>query len=230
MAERRMFAKTIVTSDAFLDMPLSTRCLYFTLAMFADDDGFVNNPKSIMRQVGASMDDLNILIAKRFILTFESGVIVIKHWKIHNYIAKDRYKETKYLEEKNQLSVDSNGAYTECIQDVYRLETQVSIGKAKIGEEREGELRVVEDSTTATSTNENETEKEESTFRLWGGSLGKGVVMLTDQQEGMLLDTLGLDGFDYYVEKLADFIIEKKAKVTNHYATIMKWAREDAKV
>ena len=228
MAERRMFAKTIVTSDAFLDMPLSTRCLYFTLAMFADDDGFVNNPKSIMRQVGASMDDLNILIAKRFILTFESGVIVIKHWKIHNYIAKDRYKETKYLEEKNKLSVDSNGAYTECIQDVYRLETQVSIGKARLGEEREGELSVVEDSTTATSTNE--TEKEENTFRLWGGSLGKGVVMLTDQQEGMLLDELGIDGFDYYVEKLADFIIEKKAKVANHYATIMKWAREDAKV
>ena len=223
-----MFAKTIVTSDAFLDMPLSTRCLYFTLAMFADDDGFVNNPKSIMRQVGASMDDLNILIAKRFILTFESGVIVIKHWKIHNYIAKDRYKETKYLEEKNKLSVDSNGAYTECIQDVYRLETQVSIGKARLGEEREGELSVVEDSTTATSTNE--TEKEENTFRLWGGSLGKGVVMLTDQQEGMLLDELGIDGFDYYVEKLADFIIEKKAKVANHYATIMKWAREDAKV
>ena len=225
-----MFARTIVTSDAFLDMPLSTRCLYFTLGMFADDDGFVNNPKSIMRQVGASVDDLNILIAKRFILTFESGVIVIKHWKIHNYIAKDRYKETKYLEEKNKLSVDSNGAYTECIQDVYKLETQVSIGKDKLGEDRTGELSVVEDSASATSTNENEPENDENSFRLWGGTLGKGVVMLTDKQEGMLLDELGIDGFDYYVEKLADFIIEKKAKVANHYATIMKWAREDAKV
>ena len=135
MAERRMFAKTIVTSDAFLDMPLSARCLYFTLGMFADDDGFVNNPKSIMRQVGASMDDMNILIAKRFILTFESGIIVIKHWKIHNYIQNDRYKETKYLEEKKQLALDEKGAYTECIQDVSKLDTQVSIGKDRLIED-----------------------------------------------------------------------------------------------
>ena len=112
MAERRMFAKTIVTSDAFLDMPASTRCLYFLLGMVADDDGFVNNPKSIMRQAGATTDDMNLLIAKRFILTFESGVVVIKHWKIHNLIQKDRYKETKYLEEKRELNLDSNGAYT----------------------------------------------------------------------------------------------------------------------
>ena len=223
MAERRMFAKTIVTSDAFLDMPLSTRCLYFTLAMFADDDGFVNNPKSIMRQVGASMDDLNILIAKRFILTFESGVIVIKHWKIHNYIAKDRYKETKYLEEKSQLSIDSNGAYTECIQDVYKLDTQVRVGEERQGKESLGEDRVVECSTTATTDEENK-------LQVWEGSLGKGVVRLTENQVGALLDELGLSGFDYYVEKLADFILEKGAKVTNHYATILKWAREDATV
>ena len=112
MAERRMFAKTIVLSDAFLDMPLSARCLYFTLGMLADDDGFVNSPKSIMRQAGASTDDLNLLMAKRFILNFDSGVIVIKHWRIHNYIQKDRYQETKYLEEKSELCIDSKGAYT----------------------------------------------------------------------------------------------------------------------
>ena len=119
MAERRMFAKTIVLSDAFLDMPPSTRCLYFTLGMFADDDGFVNNPKSIMRQAGASLDDMNILIAKKFIISFESGVIVIKHWRIHNYIQKDRYKGTKYLEEKSQIETDEKGAYTQCIQNGY---------------------------------------------------------------------------------------------------------------
>ena len=112
MAERRMFAKTIVLSDAFLDMPLSARCLYFTLGMLADDDGFVNSPKSVMRQVGASMDDMNILLTKKFVLSFDSGVIVIKHWRIHNYIQKDRYKETKYLEEKSELCIDDNGAYT----------------------------------------------------------------------------------------------------------------------
>lgn len=131
MAERRMFAKTIVLSDAFLDMPLSARCLYFTLGMLADDDGFVNSPKSIMRQAGASTDDLNLLMAKRFILAFDSGVIVIKHWRIHNYIQKDRYKESKYIEEKAALTLDQNGAYTECIQDVSTLDTQVRLGKER---------------------------------------------------------------------------------------------------
>ena len=129
MAERRMFAKTIVLSDAFLDMPLSARCLYFTLGMLADDDGFVNSPKSIMRQAGASTDDLNLLMAKRFILAFDSGVIVIKHWRIHNYIQKDRYKESKYIDEKATLTLDQNGAYTECIQDVSTSDTQVRLGK-----------------------------------------------------------------------------------------------------
>ena len=139
MAERRMFAKTIVTSDAFLDMPLSARCLYFTLGMLADDDGFVNNPKSIMRQVGASTDDLNLLFAKRFILTFDSGVIVIKHWRIHNYIQKDRYKETKYIEERATLMLDEKGAYTECIQDGYNLDTQVRLGQVSLGKDSLGQ-------------------------------------------------------------------------------------------
>ena len=139
MAERRMFAKTIVTSDAFLDMPLSARCLYFTLGMFADDDGFVNAPKSIMRQVGASVDDLNVLLAKQFVITFESGVIVIKHWRINNYLRTDRYVETKYKEEKNRLNIEANGSYTlndvgtpVGIPMVHQRYTQDSIGKYTI--------------------------------------------------------------------------------------------------
>ena len=113
MAERRMFAKTIVLSDAFLDMPMSARCLYFTLGMLADDDGFVNAPRSIMRQCGASDDDMKLLVAKKFALLFDSGVIVIKHWRINNYLRNDRYTETKYGEEKASLSLDENGAYTQ---------------------------------------------------------------------------------------------------------------------
>ena len=111
MAERRMFAKTIVLSDDFLDMPMSARCLYFTLGMLADDDGFVNNPRSIMRQCGASNDDMLILINKHFVIAFDNGVIVIKHWRINNYLRNDRYHETKYLEEKSQLSVNDNGSW-----------------------------------------------------------------------------------------------------------------------
>lgn len=227
MAERRMFAKTIVTSDAFLDMPATTRCLYFLLAMLADDDGFVNNPRSIMRQASASTDDLNLLIAKRFILTFESGVVVIKHWKIHNLIQKDRYKETKYLEEKSTLKLDEKNAYTEnlealdtkCIQDVSKVETQGSIGKSSLVQERVVEGSIMSDSNGSPPQ-----------IQCLSGTLGRGVVYLTEEQDEMLLDKLGFDGYNKYIKKLADFIIDKDANVGNHYQTILKWYEEDTKV
>ncbi len=130
MAERRMFAKSIVLSDAFLDMPMSARCLYFTLGMLADDDGFVGGAKSIMRQCGASQDDMLLLLQKRFVIGFDNGVIVIKHWRMNNYLQKDRYKKTNYTEELAQLQVEENGAYTECIQNVYTGKD--SIGKYSI--------------------------------------------------------------------------------------------------
>ena len=139
MAERRMFAKTIIDSDSFLDMPLSTQALYFHLSMRADDDGFINNPRKIQRMVGASEDDLKLLIAKNFIIPFESGIVVIKHWKIHNYIQSDRYKETVYKDEKAMLEVKKNKAYTvtgtECIQNGYIMETQVRFGKDRLGKD-----------------------------------------------------------------------------------------------
>lgn len=124
MADRRMFSKKIIDSDAFLDMPLTTQALYFHLSMRADDDGFVSNAKRIKTMIGASDDDLKLLIAKRFVLTFESGVVVIKHWRIHNYIQNDRYTPTTYVEEKATLSLDAKNAYTECIHDVSNLDTQ----------------------------------------------------------------------------------------------------------
>ena len=123
MAERRMFAKTIIDSDAFLDMPLSTQALYFHLSMRADDDGFINNPKKIQRMIGASDDDLKLLIAKNFIIPFESGIVVIKHWKIHNYIRGDRKKETVYHEEMALLDSKDNGAYT-LINDIPLIEVE----------------------------------------------------------------------------------------------------------
>jgi len=118
MAERRMFAMKIIDSDAFLDMPTSTQALYFHLSMRADDDGFISNAKRIMRMIGSSDDDLRILLAKRFLLSFDSGIVVIKHWRLHNYIAKDRYTETIYKEEKEKLFTKENGSYTDCIQNV----------------------------------------------------------------------------------------------------------------
>jgi hypothetical protein len=138
MAERRMFAKTIVLSDAFLDMPLGSRCLYMTLSMVADDDGFVNSPRAIMRQCGATDDDMKVLIAKKFIIPFDSGIIVIKHLRINNYIRSDRYQETKYLEEKAHLYVDEKGAY-KYVEDASGIP---SIGIPSIGKDRLGKDRV----------------------------------------------------------------------------------------
>ncbi len=153
MAERRMFAKTIIDSDAFLDMPITSQALYFHLSMRADDDGFINNPKKIMRMVGCSQDDLKLLLAKSFVIGFESGVIVIKHWKIHNYIRTDRYKPTVYEEEKSRLEAKGNKAYTfkntsntsgipevskrypEGIPEVSKRYTQVRLGKVSIGKD-----------------------------------------------------------------------------------------------
>lgn len=112
MAKKRMFSLGVLETDAFLDMPLSAQALYFHLSLRADDDGFIGNPKRITQNIGASLDDLRILIAKRFVLTFEDGVIVIKHWRMHNTIKKDRYTATNYSEDLNLLHIKENGAYT----------------------------------------------------------------------------------------------------------------------
>jgi len=145
VAERRMFTKRITESDSFLDMPSSTQMLYFHFSMNADDDGFVNNPKKIQKMCGASDDDFKLLIAKSFIILFDSGIIVIKHWKMHNYIQADRYRPTDYVEEKSMLGIKSNKAYTldvsktdtECIQNGYVGKVSIdkdSIDKDSIGE------------------------------------------------------------------------------------------------
>lgn len=232
MAERRMFAKTIIDSDAFVDMPLSTQALYFHLSMRADDDGFINNPKKIQRMIGASDDDLKVLVMKRFIIPFESGIVVIKHWKIHNYIRNDRYKPTVYVEEKKMIETKGNGAYTECIQGVSKvdtigipngnqMDTQYSIGKDRLVKDSIGKGSV--EPATATAAEENQ-------LKLLGGDLGKNVVYLTDRQLGDLMDRLGLDAFNRYVERLATFIIENNAHIKSHYDTILKWYEEDSKV
>ena len=136
MAERRMFAKTIIDSDAFLDMPLSAQSLYFHLAMRADDDGFIDNPKKIQRMIGASEDDCKILIAKKFVLVFDTGVIVIRHWKLHNCIQKDRYKPTIYQSERNALETEASGMYTQCIHDVSNVDTQDRLVKDRLVKDR----------------------------------------------------------------------------------------------
>ena len=127
MAERRMMSKKIIHSDSFLDMPISTQNLYFHLLLEADDEGFINSPKRVQRTIGASDDDAKILLSKKFIISFESGVIVIKHWRIHNYIQNDRFKATTHTDEKAKIGTKRNNVYT--------LDTKCtpSIGKDRLG-------------------------------------------------------------------------------------------------
>ena len=156
MAERRMFAKQIIDSDAFLEMPLSAQALYFHLSMRADDDGFINNPKKTQRLINASDDDFKLLLLKRFVLAFESGVVVIKHWRIHNYIRNDRYKPTVYTEEKSTLQLNENGAYTDKVYQMdtngipngYQMDTQDRLGKVSLGKDSKECACVCEDTPT----------------------------------------------------------------------------------
>ena len=133
MAQKRMFSNLVVGSDDFLEMPDSSQNLYFHLSMQADDDGFVDNWKSIMRMTGKKEDDLKLLIAKSFVIPFESGILVIRHWRLNNYIQRDRYKETIHKDEKALLSMDKNNVYnldTDCIQNV--SSDKISIDKNSI--------------------------------------------------------------------------------------------------
>lgn len=136
MAQRRMFSLEIIDTDNFLELPSSSQALYFHLGMRADDDGFVSSPKKIATMVNCSIDDLKLLITKKYIIPFDTGVVVIKDWKLNNYIKKDRYKKTRYFDEMKQLLVQENGTYelvdnmeTFCNQIGDNMETQVRLGK-----------------------------------------------------------------------------------------------------
>ena len=141
MAQRRMFSLKVIDTDEFLDMPQSSQYLYYNLAMRADDDGFISNPKRVMRMIGCNDDDLKILVAKQYVIPFERGICVIRHWRIHNLIRTDRYTETEYLQEKGELSL-KNGKYEKKEQNVIpngnQMEPQVRIGKVRKGKDSIG--------------------------------------------------------------------------------------------
>ena len=205
MAERRMFAKTIIDSDAFLEMPQSTQLLYFHLSMRADDDGFINNPKSIMRNVGCKEDDIRILAGKKFIIPFESGVVVIKHWRIHNYIQKDRYHETKYKSEKASLDLDENGAYTNCIQDVSKMDTQVRLELGKDNKETPDKPAVHQRHKRGEYAN----------------------VLLSDDEYRKLSEEWGEKELERMIKILDEGIETKGYRYKNHYLALKKWKEKD---
>lgn len=203
MAKKRMFSIDIVGSDAFLDLPYSAQCLYFQLGMRADDDGFVGNPKTIQRIAGTKASDLELLVKKRFLLQFPSGVVVIKHWKINNQIQKDRYTPTVYTEEYQSLYIKDNKAYTEmdkgCIQSVSEMDTQISIDKNRLDKNSRGG------------------EKHAHGFF--------ANVLLTDDELQKL--AAEIPNYEEYIEKLSHYIESNGKKYKSHYATILMWHRKD---
>lgn len=214
MAERRMFSKTIIDSDAFIDMPSTARLLYYDLSMRADDDGFINNPKKIIRMTGASVDDMNVLILRKFIIPFESGVVVIKHWKIHNYIRSDRYKETNYKEEKAMISLDENKAYTLGIPNddhvTYQRDTQVRIGKDRV--------RIDKDNIY------NSPPKATKPARHKYGEYKN--VLLSDEDIEKLKAEFPSD-WQERIERLSEYIASSGKSYKNYLATIRNWAKRD---
>lgn len=230
MAERRMFAKTIIDSDAFLDMPLSTQALYFHLSMRADDEGFINNPRKISRMIGASDDDMRVLIAKNFIIPFESGVVVIKHWKIHNYIRGDRLKQTVYQEEAAMIAEKDNGAYTLnnstvvseiCMSDKCQssdsqvaVKCQHRLGKDSIGKDSIGKESIGKESIC-------EVEPSPKVIKHKYGEHKN--VLLTDDEYQKLLDTF--PDADAKIEELSNGLALYGYKYKSHYLAILKWAK-----
>jgi len=214
MAERRMMSKKIIHSDAFLDMPATSQNLYFHLLLEADDEGFVNSPKRIQRTVGASDGDAQILIAKKFILSFESGVIVIKHWRIHNYIQNDRFKSSNHFEERSKLVIKDNNAYT--LDDGYNLDTNCtpSIGKDSIGEVRKGKDSIVDDTCKYES---------ESDFSLSRDTHYDNLSKEYKEALRVFIESMGLSyPFD-------DFVNSLQAKASYKYKNFVKTYRTWAK-
>ena len=203
MAKKRMFNVDIVGSDAFLNLPHTAQALYFQLGMRADDDGFVGNPKTIQRIAGTKASDLELLVKKRFLLQFPSGVVVIKHWKINNQIQKDRYTPTVYTEEYQSLYIKDNKAYTEmdkgCIQSVSEMDTQISIDKNRLDKNSRGG------------------EKHAHGFF--------ANVLLTDDELQKL--AAEIPNYEEYIEKLSHYIESNGKKYKSHYATILMWHRKD---
>lgn len=235
MAQRRMFSKKITETDQFLDLPMSTQCLYFHLNMSADDDGFVSNAKTIRRMIGASDDDLKLLMGKEFIIPFESGVVVIKDWKIHNYIRSDRYNETVYKEEKKLLEINENGQYKldiannipndipSVIPTVYQRDTQVRLGKVRLGKDRvvkvnkEDKTQALQPNSYVTSNNANAEKKDDNNnnrinspaYFFENNGFGTISPHIRDRMSGIYDDFLTIEALETDIHQLIIKALEK---------------------
>ena len=212
MAERRMFTKKVTDSDTFIEMSSAAQALYFHLNQGADDDGFNNQIQIAMLKAHASTDDLKILMAKNFVIRFESGVIVIKHWRMHNTLRKDRYTPTNFQEELAQLGIKDNGAYTLGCQTVAKRLPQVSIDKESIDKES-----IVEENISPPATPPKPTRHKYGMYKN---------VLLSDEDMDKLQTEFPHDYSDR-IERLSEYIASTGKSYKSHLATIRSWARKE---
>lgn len=210
MAKKRMFSVDIVGSDAFLDLPHTAQALYFQLGMRADDDGFVGNPKTIQRIAGTKASDLELLVKKRFLIQFPSGVVVIKHWKINNDIKKDRYSPTVYTDEFQMLYTKDNKAYTERSTNVSTLDTEPAQNVSTLD--------------TQYSIDKNSKDKDSIVLCKHAHGFFSNV-FLTDEEMQKLSSEI--PNIDDYIERLSNYLANNKKEYKSHCATIRNWYRRD---
>nr|DAY56218.1 MAG TPA: replisome organizer [Caudoviricetes sp.] len=210
MAEKRMFSMKIVDSDPFKEMPLSAQALYFHLVMNADDEGFLNNAKSVQRSIMASDDDMKLLIAKDFIIRFESGIMVIKHWKMHNTIQPSRLKPTQYIEERKLLEVKENKSYTLNLGHVSPLPTDCQQNDSEC-QQNDAEIRLEEIRLEECSVVESEPAQPAPT------------TTPSSVTYNSLIKQYGKEFVDERIERA------KMYKRTNNLDTVAKWCAEDFK-
>ena len=225
-----MFAKTIIDSDAFLDMPASAQALYFHLGMRADDEGFVNAPKKIMRAVGSNEDDLRLLITKRFLIPFDSGVVVIKHWRIHNYIRGDRLKETAYEDERAMLTIKKNGAYSldgqlsvSCQSDVSQMSDSCQSSVSQVSDTRPSNVSIGKDSIGKVSIGKDSIgERDNAPAR---GFIPPTVAEVTEYAKANNLAIDAQKFWDYYAGRAWTM---GQTPMADWQAAVRNWARRDA--
>lgn len=227
MAESRMFSKIVIDSDLFLDMPLSTQALYFHLAMQADDDGFVNSPRKIQRTIGASDDDMKLLIAKKFIIPFESGIIVISHWLVHNHIRKDRHKETIYQHEKSQLKIDGKKIYNliGCQNDNQVSTIGIPTDNQMTPQIRVDKIRVDKIRVEEGSSQPNGCPPPSKPARKKYGEYHH--VKLTDDQYQKLISDFGENKTAEYIRKVDEYCQQHGKSYKDYALTIRNWIRKD---
>lgn len=232
VANRRMFSRDVVMTDDFLDLPPTTKALYFFLNLEADDDGFVGNPKTIMRLVGTTKEDMKLLIEGNYVLLFNSGVVVITDWTEHNSIRKDRKKPTRFTEEMQQIALVEGNKY-QWLSDVQPTDNQLTtkcqtngcigedrIGEERIGEDRGGEVREEKQPTTTPPLNQDLV----NLYQSFEAEIGRPLSPLQTQDLQYMLEDFNAD---VILEALKEAVNQGKANFAYIKAILNRWKQDN---